>query len=155
MHTHAGDETSEPASALAPTTSQQVFLRYFTAILIDLTVLGLFSEYWDAVVVSSFTVALVAALLLQLMLKATIALEHRIAGRFEGKSGTAAKIGRFGAAWAILFGSKFAMLWILGMVFGDRLVFHGAYHGVVAFIVLVVVMLLAEEAVVRFYRKLG
>jgi len=34
---------------------QQLFIRYFTAILIDLTVLNLFDEYWDNVVIESFT----------------------------------------------------------------------------------------------------
>lgn len=89
------------------------------------------------------------------MLKATLAVEHKVASRFEGKTSKVAKFGRVFSAWLILFGSKFAMLAVLERVFGHRLAFHGAYHGVVAFIAVVVVMLVAEEAVLRVYRGLG
>ena len=54
-----------PATATAPSDNQRLFMRYFTAILIDLTVLNLFDEYWDAVTISSFTVSLLAAIVLQ------------------------------------------------------------------------------------------
>jgi hypothetical protein len=72
------DDTSTlPASARIPSTKQLLFLRYFTAILIDLAVLNLFDEYWEHVVIDSFTISLIAALLLQVLLKITLALEHR------------------------------------------------------------------------------
>jgi hypothetical protein len=74
------DDTSTlPASARIPSTKQSLFLRYFTAILIDLAVLNLFDEYWEHVVIDSFTISLVAALLLQVLLKITLALEHLVA----------------------------------------------------------------------------
>ena len=38
-----------------PTSSQRMFVRYLMAILIDLTVLNLFDEYWEHVTVDSFT----------------------------------------------------------------------------------------------------
>ncbi len=62
-----------------PSPRQRGFLRYLTATLVDLVVLGLFAQYWDKVSVDSFTVMLLAAALLQLLLKLTIALEHRLA----------------------------------------------------------------------------
>ena len=69
----------EVASANAPSNNQQLFLRYFTAILIDLVVLSLFAEYWSLVTIESFTVALFAAILLQLLLKLTLLVEHQVA----------------------------------------------------------------------------
>jgi hypothetical protein len=39
----------EVASAEAISTKQKLFLRYFTAILVDLVVLNLFAEYWQHV----------------------------------------------------------------------------------------------------------
>ncbi len=50
-------------------TNQRLFLRYFTATLIDLVVLNLFAEFWVRVTVESFLVSLFAAALLQLLLK--------------------------------------------------------------------------------------
>jgi len=138
-----------------PTNSQRLFVRYLMATLIDLTVLNLFDEYWDRVVVDSFTISILAAILLQVLLKATIALEHKVAAYFNSKSGSVAKFLRYFTAWLILFGSKFVMLEAIDIVFGDDVEFTGALHGVVAFIVVVVVMLAAEEMVARFYRRLA
>ena len=68
-----------PASAERPSDRQRTFLRYYTGTLIDLVVLGLFAEFTDKVIVESFSIGLLAALVLQLLLKATIALEHVVA----------------------------------------------------------------------------
>lgn len=138
-----------------PTNSQRLFVRYLMAILIDLTVLNLFDEYWRHVTVDSFTISILAAVLLQVLLKATLVLEHKVAGYFNSKSGAVAKFFRFFTAWLILFGSKFVMLGAVDFAFGDDVAFGGPVHGVVAFIAVVVVMLVAEELVVRFYRRLA
>ena len=146
-----------PASASAQvyTSGQRLFVRYFTAILIDLVVLELFVEYWDRVHVDSFSISLLAAVLLQILLKLTLAVEHKVADFFNARPGGFNKFMRFFMAWVVLFGSKFVILEALTFAFGDRVRFTGAFHGIVALIVVVVVMLIAEELIVRFYRKLG
>ena len=138
-----------------PTNSQRLFVRYLMAVLIDLTVLNLFVEYWRHVTIDSFSISILAAILLQVLLKATLALEHRVAGFFSTRPGAIAKFLRFFTAWLILFGSKFIMLGAIDFAFGDDVEFAGPVHGLVAFIVVVVVMLAAEETVVRFYRRLA
>jgi len=137
------------------TIRQQLFVRYFTAVLIDLTVINLFDEYWDYVVIDSFTISLLTALLLQVLLKITIKIEHRIGDFFRAKPGIHAKVLRVLSAWAVLFGSKFAILEAVNIAFGERVVFSGPFHGIVAFITVVVVMLVAEVSVVRFNESLG
>ena len=149
------DTSALPASATIPSTKQLSFLRYFTAILIDLAVLNLFDEYWEHVVIDSFTISLVAALLLQVLLKVTLALEHRVADFFNARTGGMAKFMRYFSAWAILFASKFVILEVINRIFGDDVYFGGPVHGVLAFIAVIVVMLVAEEAIVRFYWWLG
>ena len=144
-----------PASAELPSTRQKLFMRYFTAILIDLTVLNLFVEYSENVIIDSFTTSLFAAVLLQVLLKLTIALEHRVAAWFKAKPGGFAKFLRYFTAWLILFGSKFVILEALVFAFGEDVYFGGPFHGVVTLIIVVVVMLIAEEAVVQLYRRLS
>ena len=144
-----------PVSAAVPSDKQRLFMRYFTATLIDLVVLGLFDEYSTKVFVHSFTIALLAAMLLQTLLKLTIAVEHRVAGYFKSKPGRLMTFLRFFCAWLILFGSKFVILEALAFVFGKDVRFEGAFHGIVALIIVVVTMLIVEELIVRFYRKLG
>ena len=135
--------------------SQKLFVRYLVAVLIDLTVLNLFDEFWDLVTIEPFSVSVLAAILLQVLLKATLVLEHKVAAYFNAKSGGFAKFMRFFTAWLILFGSKFVMLGAIDFAFGDDVLFTGPLHGVVSFIVVVMVMLAAEEIGVRIYRRLG
>ena len=146
-----------PGIALTNTVSnrQRLYIRYLTAILIDLTVLNLFDEYWELVTVESFTVSVLAAILLQVLLKATLAVEHRVALYFNSKTGVAAKVLRVICAWAVLFICKFIMLGAIDFAFGDAVVFAGGSHGIVAFIVVVAAMLAAEEAVLRIYLRLA
>ncbi len=138
-----------------PSSRQRVFLRYFTAILVDLVILNLFAEYWEHVSADSFTITLLAAVLLQVLLKLTIVLEHKLAAYFNAKQGGFAKFMRFFTAWLVLFGSKFVILEALTLAFGDGLRFGGPFNGIVALIAVVVAMLAAEAAIVLFYRRMG
>jgi hypothetical protein len=155
---------SEPTTASAslwdtfehtPSLRQRVFMRYLTATLVDLVVLGLFAEYWEYVTADSFTIILLAAVLLQILLKLTIVLEHWVAAFFNARPGGFNKFMRFFGAWVVLFGSKFVILEAIVLAFGDRLRFGGPFHGVVALIVVVVTMLVVEAAIVMFYRRMG
>jgi len=138
-----------------PTNTQRLFVRYQMAALIDLTVLNLFDEYWRYVIVDSFTVSIFAAVLLQVLLKVALALEHRVACYFGAQPGSAAKFLRFFVAWLILFGSKFVMLGAIDFAFGEDIEFNGPLDGLVAFFVVVMVMLAVEEFMVRLYRWLA
>ena len=65
------------------------------------------------------------------------------------------KFMRFFCAWLVLFGSKFVILEALSLAFGESVKFEGVLHGIVWLIIVVVTMVIAEEIVVRFYRKLA
>lgn len=140
--------------AETPTNAQRLFLLYYNGILVDLVVLNLFAEFSDNVEIKSFSISLMAAVLLQLLLKLTIAMEHKVAAFFKKFSGGFAKFLRYLSAWLVLFGSKFVILEAISFVFDEDVRFHGMWHGVITLIIVVVVMLLVEELVVRFYRRL-
>jgi len=144
-----------PDSVVAHSNTQRLFLRYYTGFLMDLVVLNLFAEYWTLVTVDTFTTSLWAALLLQVLLKLTIAFEHKVMDWFKGRGGAWMTFLKYFVAWLILFGSKFVILEALAQVFGDNVKFGGMWHGVVTLIVVVVVMLVAEEIMVRIFRKLA
>ena len=83
QHLNASDMAASAASeALMPEATrvysnrQRLFLLYFVGTLIDLVVLGLFDEFSTKVYVQSFSILLLAAVLLQVLLKATIAVDH-------------------------------------------------------------------------------
>jgi len=134
---------------------QQLFFRYTLAVLIDLTVLNLFNEYWDYVFIEFFTISLFAAILLQFLLQVTIAIEHRVANYFKKKAGVRPRIMRGLSTWAILFGSKLAILEAINFSFGDSVIFSGPVHGLVAFIIVVIAIIIAEQTISWIYESLA
>ena len=133
------------------TNRQALFIGYFLCVLVDLTVLNLFDEYWQRVHIDSFTISLFAAALLQLLLKLTLGLEHRIADYFKKQVGKSAKYKRLLATWLVLFGSKFVILEAINVVFGDKV----SFGGVIPFIVVVIAVMLAEVVINQIYVLLG
>ena len=144
-----------PATYDPPSDRQRLFLRYYTGVLIDLTLLNLFAEYWSDVRVSSFTVSLLAAILLQVLLKLTIWVEHHVATWFKKHPGKLWTFMRYFGAWLVLFGSKFVILEAISVVFQGRVHFEGPFHGIIALIVVAVAMVVVEELIVRIYRKMA
>ena len=145
MNVHAGSFSKR----------QQLFFRYSLAVLIDLTVLNLFNEFWDLVFIENFSISLLAALLLQILLRVTIVIEHRVANLFKEKPGLKAKIFRGLSTWAILFISKLVMLEAINISFVDSVLFSGPIHGLVAFITVVIAIILAEQVFSWIYRSLA
>ena len=151
----ANNEDFLPVATKIYSDRQRLFLLYFVGALIDLVVLGLFDQFSDKVYVDSFSTMALAAVLLQLLLKATIAVEHWVASHFKSRPGGWMKFLRFFCAWLVLFGSKFVILEALSFVFSDSVKFEGVLHGIVWLIIVVITMVIVEELVVRFYRKLA
>ena len=130
---------------------QERFLRGMLGVLVDVTILALFVEHWDRFVIDSYTIALLTAILLQAMLKATLALEHRLAGFFRNRTRAGTTALRVLTTWVLLFASKVVILETVDIVFGDDVDFGG----LLPFIVLVVVMLAAEAVIERIYDALA
>ena len=117
-------------------------------------VLNLFVEYSEHVVIDSFTISLLAAVLLQVLLKLTIAIEHRVAAYFKAKPGGFWKFMRYFSAWLHHLRVQVRHPRGARLRFGDDVHFGGPFHGLVVLIVVVIVMLLVEEAIVQLYRRL-
>lgn len=134
---------------------QHLFFKYTFAVLIDLTVLNLFNEYWGYVFIEFFTISLLAALLLQFLLQVTIKIEHHVASYFKKRTGLKAKILRGLSTWGILFGSKLVILETINFSFGDSVIFSGPLHGLVAFVIVVIAIIIAEQTFSWIYRSLA
>jgi len=134
---------------------QRLFMKYVVAVLVDLTVLNLFDQYSDHVYIETFSISLLAALLLQFLLQLTIVIEHKAASYFKSKEGLQHKIARALSTWAILFISKLLILQAINFSFGDSVLFTGHVHGLIAFIIVVVAMIITEQIFIRIYRSLA
>ena len=143
--------TSEPRTELSVTQAQLRFARALTEILIYIVVLNLFVEYVHGVVIESFSVSVVTAVLLWLILGVVLRLERRVADYFRRKTGALSRILRYLCVWAILFVSKFVILEVVAFVTAGRAAL-GHFLEVVA----IVLALMAAEALLRWiYRRLG
>jgi hypothetical protein len=134
---------------------QRLFLMFTLFVLADLTVINLFDEYASNYFhISSFTASIVMAVILQILLVITIKIEHKIADFFKGKEGLINLILRILVTWALLFGSKIIMMKIVDLILGNKIEYYGPYHGLGAFILIIIGMIIAENLLKKVFLSL-
>ena len=135
--------------------SQRLFLMFTLFVLADLTVINLFDEYASSYFhISSFTASIVMAFILQILLVITIKIEHKIADFFKSKEGVINLILRILVTWALLFGSKIIMMKIVDLILGNKIEYYGPYHGLGAFILIIIGMIIAENLLKKVFLSL-
>ncbi len=122
-----------------------------TQLLVTIVVLNLFAEYVDTVVIASFTVSILTAVLLWLMLRVITRLEHRVSDHFRAKQGGLSRVLRILSVWAILFVSKFVIIEVVAVATAGKATL-GQFFEVVA---IVLVLMGADRLMVWTYRRLG
>jgi hypothetical protein len=130
---------------------QSVYLSWTTDVLIYTVVLNLFVEHVDAVIIDSFTISILTAILLKILLDIVLGFEHRVHGYFAAKEGTFFKVVGAVSLFAILFLGKLAILEIVNLVFGD----HVELGHLIEVIALVLALMITRELFHRFYLWLG
>ena len=129
------------------TTAQERFMSWASDVLVYTVVLNLFVEYSEAIVIDSFTISLFTAAVLKVLLDILTAVEHR-ASHFFGQY---AKWLGYASMWVVLFLSKFVILEVIDIIFGEH-VELGKFLDVVF---LVITMMVVRELAARAYKALG
>ena len=129
-----------------PTKRQLIFFSWTKDVLIYIIVLNLFVEYNARIIIDSFTISIFTAILLKILLEIILQLEHIVSDIFK-----AYKVLRILFIWLILFGSKFLILEVVDIIFGEH-VELGKFLDV---IVLVIALMVAREVFQRVYLALG
>jgi hypothetical protein len=111
-------------------------------------VLNLFIEYLPAVVSETFTLSLLTAVLLKVVLEVVVIAKKRVVTRFRQADTPAGKAVAAVLVWAVLFGSKFLVLETVALVFGPR-VSLGGFFSVTA---LIITLMLARAGIRRLLR---
>jgi hypothetical protein len=120
-------------------------------VLVYTIVLNLFVEHADNVVIDSFTISLLTAVLLKILLDLVMRAEHTVKGFWDDKEGTLASILGAVSLIAILFFGKLLILEVVNVVFGDH-VELGHFVDVFA---LVLALMITRELVHRLFLALG
>jgi hypothetical protein len=133
-------------AAAAP--SEPRFAAGIVDVFVSVVVLNLFVECLPRVFSETFTLTLLTAILLQAVLEFVVAAEHRIRNRIRAAATPLGKAPAATMLWVVLFGSKFAVLEIVALAFGDRV----SLGGPVAVTALVLTLLLSRALVRRLLR---
>lgn len=128
------------------TKRQMIFFSWTKDILIYVTVLNLFVEYNPAKIIDSFTVSILTAILLKIILELILRLEHIVADVFKAN-----KVLKVFFIWLILFGSKFLILELVNFVFGEHVELGGFWD----VFLLALTLLLTRQAFQWIYQGLG
>ena len=140
-----------PEEPTTVTPAQLRFISWVSDVLVDIVVLNLFVEFAHTVVIDSFYISVLTALLLKLMVDAVKGLEQSVSAYFSAKPGTGWKVVRYTAVWLILFLSKFVILEAVNFVFGD----HVELGSFIEIFAIIITMLAANAALLLVYRRLG
>ena len=112
-------------------------------VFVYVVVLNLAVEYFPLVLSEGFTLSLLTAVLLKGALEVVIVIKGVILARLRAAESRRAKVAAGLSLWVVAAGSKFVVLWLVDLVFGDA-VSLGGFVSVTA----LVVCLLASRAAV-------
>ena len=109
-----------------------------------------FEKYQKRRLISSYISVIVSiglVLFLVGMLGILVINTQKVANHFKSKPGKINVFWRWFTAWLILFGSKFLILFVIDMAFGDLVVFSNIF----VFIGVVVAVVLCEAGITAIY----
>jgi hypothetical protein len=118
---------------------QLLFKELFVGTLIYATVLGFFDDYTSIVEATSFSYNFLAAVVLEVLTCAAVAVKDAIVGHLRHRGTRRATAVMAVGVWFVLFSSKFVFIWAIDLAFGDDVNING-FFGIlaVAFVVTVV-----------------
>ena len=120
-------------------------------ILTYVAVLNLAAEYSEVVVIDSFTISLLTAVLLKVLLTIIVTAKSAVWGWARARESRFSTLVGALSVWAILFLSKFLILEAEDLIFGD----HVELGGFVSVMALSAALMVAREAIQRTYLLLG
>lgn len=143
--------TNSDAHTVKITHAQEMFLSWSLDILIYTIVLNLFVQYHEAIIIDSFSISILTAVLLTALLHTIKGIEKDVHHFFEKKGGRFFRAIGLLAVSLILFLGKFAILEIVNLAFGDRV----ELGHIIEVIFLILAMLIARRFGSWVYMRLG
>lgn len=130
---------------MADTTRGRPLALHVVDVFVYVTVLNLAIEYVPSVLSETFTLSLLTAVLLKLVLEVVVRVKSRVVGRVRAAGSATQRVLAVVMLAFVLPGSKLLVLWLVDLVFGDDV----RLGGFVPVTLLIVVLLLARLGVRR------
>jgi uncharacterized membrane protein YvlD (DUF360 family) len=134
------------------TSGQLLFKELFVGTLIYAVVLGFFDDYTSIVEARSYSYVFLAAIVLEVLTCATLAVKDAIVARFRHRDSRGATVLMAFGVWGVLFVSKFVFIWAIDFIFGDAIDIEGFFGIFAVALVVTVVHRLADSVFVRLGR---
>ena len=141
--------TVQPTEQL--TNAQRYYADAMMDVLVYTVVLNLVVEYVDSVVIYSFTVSLLTAIVMKVMIDGINALVDRAKVYFGAKDSTLEKVLLALSSWAIMFGSKVVILLVVQIIFEEDVDLGGFLN----VLLIVLAMMIARRIASLIFRRLG
>ncbi|MBA2955676.1 hypothetical protein GON03_15170 [Nocardioides sp. MAH-18] len=113
-------------------------------VFVYVVVLNLAIQYLPAVISETFTLSLLTAVLLKVVLEAVLLLKGIVLARLRGATTRAARTTSALMLWVVAAGSKLVVLWLIDVIFGGSVSLGGFVP-----VTLLVIALLVSRAAVR------
>lgn len=117
-------------------------------VFVYVVVLNLAIEYLPRVLSETFTLSLLTAVVLKCVLEVVVLAKNAVRARLRAASTPAGTVVAALLLWVVLFGSKFAVLEVVALIFGDRV----SLGGFLSVTFLILALLLARAGVRRLLR---
>ncbi len=114
-------------------------------VFVYVVVLNLAIQFVPSVISETFTMSLLTAVLLKVVLEVVVFFKNRAKGRFKAAETPLARVGAGLLLWLLLVSSKFVVLELVALVFGDY-VSLGGFWSVTG---LIIVLMLSRAGVRR------
>ncbi|MGC3995644.1 MAG: hypothetical protein QM779_16240 [Propionicimonas sp.] len=114
-------------------------------VFVYVVVLNIAAEYLPMVITETFTLSLLTAVLLKVVLEVVVFFKNRVKARFKAATTPVGKVGAGLLLWAILVGSKFVVLELVALLFADQVKLGGFF----AVTGLILILLVARAGVRR------
>ncbi|MGI9613546.1 MAG: hypothetical protein ACR2QO_11585 [Acidimicrobiales bacterium] len=131
--------------------AQRYYADFMMDVLVYTVVLNLFVEFVESIIIDSFLVSLLTAVVMKLLIDLIALVIERLKAYFGAKDGTTAKV-LFGvSAWAVMFFSKIVILEVIQLVFEEDV----DLGGFVNVLILVIAMMVARRISTAVFVRLG
>lgn len=141
----AGSAAAGPPSTRSARDRLRVHAEDVVDVFVYVVVLNLAAEYVPSIISEGFTLSLLTALMLKVVLEVVVVLKRRIKARLRDATTRPAKAMIGLGFWMVAAGSKFVVLKLEDILFGDAV----SLGGFVSVTLLIVTLLLARAGVRR------
>jgi len=134
----------------AASKNQKLFIDWTLDLLIYIVVINLFAQYSSNIYFENFSISILTALVLKILLYLIINLEHKVSIFFKSIENKLSKTLNVIVSLSILFLSKFLILEIIDIIFGE----YVEIKGFIPLMVMIILMIVARKTFEKIYNKI-